>query len=63
MWNDPKRTPKGGEFHHINMTYLDADGTTHSADGNGPQGCRACGCTAWLDGGKLGDMLPGIAGR
>jgi len=62
MWNDPERTPKGGEFHHINQT-VTIDGTSYTVDGNGPQGCRGCGCTAWLDGGSLGDMMPGFAGR
>jgi hypothetical protein len=62
MWNNPRTTPKGGEFHHINASYV-IDGTTYVVDGNGSQGCRFCGCTAWLDGGSLGDMSPGFAGR
>jgi hypothetical protein len=62
MLNDPDRTPKGGEFHHINQVIN--DGTRDvTCDGNGPQGCRFCGCTAWLNGGSLGDMNPGFTGR
>jgi hypothetical protein len=62
MWNNPKTTPKGGEFVHINAT-VTFDGTDYTVDGNGSQGCRFCGCTAWLSGGSLGDMKPGFSGR